>query len=281
MIALGLGHHNLRKIPCDEAFRMDVAKLAAAVAADRAAGRLPIAVVATLGTTSSTSVDPAGAIADVARREGMWLHVDAAYAGNAAVCPEYRALLAGWERADSIVFNPHKWLFTPVDCSLLYVRDVEELRAAFSLVPEYLRTPEQGVTNLMDFGVQLGRRFRALKLWMVIRRFGAEGIRERIRLHCALGREFAEWVRNAPGFEVMAPVPFSVVCFRATPQGTPEAPDAANERLLSRVNESGEVFLSHTRLHGRFVLRLAVGNLRTTRERVERAWALIREATAS
>ncbi len=281
VIALGLGHHNLRRIPCDDAFRMDALKLEAAVAADRGAGRLPIAVVATLGTTSTTSVDPAGPIAELARREGMWLHVDAAYAGNAAVCPEYRALLAGWERADSIVFNPHKWLFTPVDCSLLYVRDVEELRAAFSLVPEYLRTPEQGVTNLMDYGVQLGRRFRALKLWMVIRRFGAEGIRERIRLHCALGREFAGWVRTTPGFEVVAPVPFSVVCFRVTPAGTPEEQDAANERLLERVNGSGEVFLSHTRLHGRFVLRLAIGNLRTTRERVERAWALIREATSA
>jgi aromatic-L-amino-acid decarboxylase len=226
-------------------------------------------------------VDPVGAIADVARRAGTWLHVDAAYAGNAAVCPEYRALLAGWERADSIVFNPHKWLFTPVDCSLLYVRDVEELRAAFSLVPEYLRTPEQGVTNLMDYGVQLGRRFRALKLWMVVRAFGAEGIRERIRAHCSLGTEFAGWVRTASGFEVMAPVPFSVVCFRATPAGTAEEQDALNERILERVNASGELFLSHTRLRGRFVLRLAVGNLRTTRAHVERAWSLIREAAAA
>jgi aromatic-L-amino-acid decarboxylase len=281
VIALGIGHHNLRKIPCDDAFRMDVAKLEAAVSSDRGAGRLPIAVVATLGTTSTTSVDPVGPIAGVARREGMWLHVDAAYAGNAAVCPEYRALLEGWERADSIVFNPHKWLFTPVDCSLLYVRDVDELRSAFSLVPDYLRTPEQGVTNLMDYGVQLGRRFRALKLWMVIRRFGAEGIRERIRLHCALGRELAEQVRNTPGFEVMAPVPFSVVCFRATPPGSPESQDAANERILARVNETGEVFLSHTKLRGRFVLRLAIGNLRTTRVHVERAWALIREAATA
>lgn len=281
VIALGLGHEQLRKIPCDDAFRMDVGALEAAIAADRGAGRLPIAVVATLGTTSTTSVDPAGAIADLARREGMWLHVDAAYAGNAAVCPEYRALLSGWERADSIVFNPHKWLFTPVDCSLLYVRDAEELRAAFSLVPEYLRTPEQGVTNLMDYGVQLGRRFRALKLWMVLRAFGAEGIRERIRAHCALGTEFAGWVQNAPGFELVAPVPFSVVCFRATPPGPAEAQDVLNERILERVNASGEVFLSHTKLRGRHVLRLAIGNLRTTRAHVERAWSLIREAAAA
>jgi aromatic-L-amino-acid decarboxylase len=281
VIALGLGHEHLRKIPCDGAFRMGIPRLEAAIAADRAAGRIPIAVVATAGTTSTTSVDPIRAIAEVAQRERLWLHVDAAYAGNAAVCPEYRALLAGWERADSIVFNPHKWLFTPVDCSLLYVRDVEELRAAFSLVPEYLRTPEQGVTNLMDYGIQLGRRFRSLKLWMVIRAFGAEGIRERIRLHCALGREFAERVRNAPGFEVVAPVPFSTVCFRAMPPGTPEEQDAANERILGRVNESGEVFLSHTKLRGRFVLRLAIGNLRTTRAHVELAWVLIREAAAA
>jgi len=281
VIALGLGHENLRKIPVDDAFRMDVASLEAAIATDRAAGRLPIAVVATAGTTSTTSVDPLPAIADVARREGIWLHVDAAYAGNAAVCPEYRVLLKGWERADSIVFNPHKWLFTPVDCSLLYLRDVELLRSAFSLVPEYLRTPERGVTNLMDYGIQLGRRFRALKLWMVIRGFGAEGIRERIRLHCALGREFAEWVAREPGFEVVAPVPFSTVCFRATPRGSPESQDAANERILARVNDSGHVFLSHTKLRGRVVLRLTVGNLRTTREHVERAWALIREAAAA
>ena len=281
VIALGLGHENLRKVPADNAFRMDVAALEGAIAADRVAGKRPIAVVATAGTTSTTSVDPIPVIADVAAREGIWLHVDAAYAGSAAVCPEYRALLAGWERADSIVTNPHKWLFTPVDCSLLYLRDVEQLRAAFSLVPEYLRTPEQGVTNLMDYGIQLGRRFRALKLWMVLRGFGAEGIRERIRLHCAMAREFAERVRGAPGFEVAAPVPFSTVCFRATPRGTGEEQDAVNERVLSRVNESGEAFLSHTRLHGRYVLRLAIGNLRTTRAHVERAWDLIREAAST
>jgi aromatic-L-amino-acid decarboxylase len=282
VIALGLGHENLRKIRCDDAFRMDVAALEAAITADRAAGRLPIAVVATAGTTSTTSVDPLPAIAAVARREKLWLHVDAAYAGSAAVCAEYRTLMAGWERADSIVVNPHKWMFTPVDCSVLFVRDPEELRAAFSLVPEYLRTPETGVTNLMDYGIQLGRRFRSLKLWMVIRGFGAEGIRERIRLHCALGGEFAEWVRNEPGFEVVAPVPFSTVCFRAAPSGrSPEEQDAANERILARVNDSGEVFLSHTKLRGRYVLRLTIGNLRTTRAHVERAWALIREAVSA
>jgi aromatic-L-amino-acid decarboxylase len=172
-------------------------------------------------------------------------------------------------------------MFTPVDCSVLFVRDVEQLRAAFSLVPEYLRTPEQGVTNLMDYGIQLGRRFRSLKLWMVLRAFGAEGIRERIRAHCALGTAFATWVRNAPGFEVVAPVPFSTVCFRAVRGADPEAQDALNERILARVNEQGEVFLSHTKLRGRFVLRLTIGNLRTTRAHVERAWDLIREAASS
>jgi aromatic-L-amino-acid decarboxylase len=281
VIALGLGHDNLRKVPHDAAFRMDAPALEAAVVADRAAGKLPVAVVATAGTTSTTSVDPLPAIAEIAQRERLWLHVDAAYAGSAAVCPEYRTLLTGWERADSIVLNPHKWLFTPVDCSLLFVRDPAELRAAFSLVPEYLRTPETGVTNLMDFGIQLGRRFRALKLWMVIRAFGAEGIRERIRHHCALGREFAAWVHAEPGFEVVAPVPFSTVCFRATPPGTQQRQDAANERILARVNDAGDVFLSHTKLDGRVVLRLTVGNLRTTRAHVERAWALIREAAAA
>ena len=281
VIALGIGHDNLRKIATDEAFRMDAAALEAAVAADRAAGRLPIAVVATAGTTSTTSVDPLPAIAAVARRERLWMHVDAAYAGSAAVCPEYRRLVAGWDLADSVVLNPHKWLFTPVECSVLFVRDAAELRAAFSLVPEYLRTPEAGVTNLMDYGIQLGRRFRSLKLWMVIRGFGAEGLRERIRAHCALAGEFAASVRADAGFEVVAPVPFSTVCFRAVPPGTPESQDAVNERILSRVNDQGEVFLSHTRLRGRYVLRLAIGNLRTGRDNVERAWALIREAAAA
>jgi aromatic-L-amino-acid decarboxylase len=283
VITLGIGHDNLRKVPVDNAFRMNVAALEAAVAADRRAGRLPIAVVATAGTTSTTSVDPLREVARVARREGLWLHVDAAYAGSAAICPDYRPLFTGWEDADSIVVNPHKWLFTPVDCSVLLLRDPDALKAAFALTPEYLQTSEAagGATNLMDYGPQLGRRFRALKLWFVIRAFGVEGLRARIRAHCALAREFARWVQQTPGFELCAPLPFSTVCFRATPPVEAEEQDALNERLLEAVNAAGPVFLSHTRLRERFVLRLTVGNLRTTRVHVEQAWALVTERAAA
>src|SRR3954468_18066876 len=255
-IVLGLGQENVRRIETDAEFRMSVPALATAIERDRAEGRLPMAVVATVGTTSTTSVDPVPEIADLCAREGLWLHVDAAYAGSAAICPEYRTLMPGIERADSLVVNPHKWLFTPVDCSLLYVRDPALLRAAFSLVPEYLRTTEDSeVTNLMDHGFQLGRRFRALKLWMVIRAFGVEGLRERIREHCGLARELAARIEADPRFELAAPVPFSTVCFRARVDrptgGPPESQDRFNERLLARINAAGPFFLSHTVLQGR------------------------------
>jgi len=282
LITLGLGHAALRKVPVDAAFRMDPAALARMIAEDRAAGRHPIAVVATVGTTSTTSVDPLPAIAPIAAREGLWLHVDAAYAGSAAICPEYRALMPGLDRADSIVTNPHKWLFTPVDCSVLLLRDPDALRAAFALTPEYLRPPEAApATNLMDFGPQLGRRFRSLKLWFVIRAYGVEGLRARIRAHCAMARAFADRVVAEPGFEVCAPVPFSVVCFRAVPPGDGAAQDAFNERLLAEVNAAGPVLLSHTKLHGRTVLRMAIGNMRTTEETIATAWTLVRERAAA
>ena len=280
-MTLGLGLRQVRRIPSDAEFRMNVAALAASLAEDRAAGRRPVAVVATLGTTSTTSVDPVAEIAVLCEREGLWLHVDAAYAGSAAVCPELRPMFAGWERADSIVMNPHKWLFTPVDCSVLFVRDVEQLVSTFSLIPDYLKSSEEGVTNLMDLGVQLGRRFRALKLWMVIRAFGVDGLAERIREHCRLARELAGWIEDEPGFELAAPVPFSAVNFRAVPDGTPEEQDRFNERLLERVNAAGPVFLSHTRLRGRFVLHAAIGNIRTTEEHVRRAWDLVRQEAAT
>ncbi|MEZ5332672.1 MAG: pyridoxal-dependent decarboxylase [Thermoanaerobaculia bacterium] len=193
------------------------------------------------------------------------------------MCPELRPLFAGWERADSIVVNPHKWLFTPVDCSVLYVREPEELKSAFSLVPDYLRTADGEVTNLMDLGIQLGRRFRSLKLWMVIRAFGVHGLREAIRHHCALAADLAARIDEHPAFERVAEVPFSTVCFRWTPPGTPEEQDAANERLLAHVNAAGPVFLSHTKLGGRLVLRIAIGNLRTEREHVDTAWRLLCE----
>jgi aromatic-L-amino-acid decarboxylase len=277
VLTLGLGLDALRKIPTDDAFRMRADALEQAMAGDRAAGRVPCAVVATAGTTSTTSVDPIAEIAAVCARAGVWLHVDAAYAGAAAICPEHRPTFDGIECADTIVVNPHKWLFTPVDCSVLLARRPEALREAFSVVPEYLRSSEVGVTNLMDYGFQLGRRFRALKLWMVIRAYGVEGLRERIRAHCAMARRFADWVHGAPDFELAAPVPFSTVCFRHIGGRDPEDDDRRNERLLEAVNRAGAVFLSHTRLRGRYVVRLAVGNLRTREEHVERVWERLRE----
>jgi aromatic-L-amino-acid decarboxylase len=279
-IVLGIGHDNVVHIPSDGDFRMFVPALRAALTADLAAGHVPLAVVATAGSTSTTSVDPIPEIAALCREHGLWLHVDAAYAGSAAVCPELQPLLAGWERADSIVVNPHKWLFTPVDCSLLFVRDLPHLKSAFSLVAEYLKTDDAGVTNLMDLGPQLGRRFRALKLWMVIRAFGAEGLRERIRAHCGMARGFAAKVEAEPRFELAAPVPFSTVCFRATGGATPEHDDRLNERLLAAINAAGPYFLSHTVLKGRYVLRVAIGNLRTEDEHLAALWEQVLASAA-
>ena len=275
VILLGLGHDSLRRIEADTEFRMRPDALSAAIEADTRAGARPMAVVATVGTTSTTSVDPVGAIAAICHREGVWLHVDAAYAGVAAMLPEYSWLLRDAAAADSFVVNPHKWLFTPFDLSAFYSRRMDVVRAAFALTPEYLKTEEAGsVRNLMDTGIQLGRRFRALKLWMVLRHFGAEGIRARLTEHIRLARVFAAWVDESPDFERTAPAPFSVVCFRA--RGT----DELNVALLDRLNGSGEVFLSHTRLDGRYTLRLAIGNLHTTEAHVARAWTLIREFAA-
>jgi aromatic-L-amino-acid decarboxylase len=281
-IVLGIGREGVRRIPTDERFRMRADELAAAIAEDRAAGRRPIAVVATIGTTSTTSIDPLPDIGAICGRERVWLHVDAAYGGSAAVIPEMRGVLEGVEMADSLVVNPHKWLFVPLDCSALFFRDPSVARAALSLVPEYLKTPEgEGVTNLMDYGPALGRRFRALKLWMVLRYFGRAGLAERLREHLRLARELAQWVDEHPQWERMAPVPFSTVCFRHDPGGLDdEEVDLVNERILTEVNASGEAFLSHTRLRGRFVLRLAIGNLRTRESHVRRAWELLREAAA-
>jgi aromatic-L-amino-acid decarboxylase len=279
-LTLGLGLDNVVKIPCDAEYRMLPGRLAEAIAADRAAGYLPLACVATVGTTSTSSIDPVPAIAEICRREQLWLHIDGSYGGVAAVSPRYRHVLDGVELADSLVVNPHKWLFTPIDCSAFYTRHPDILKRAFSLVPEYLVTREQDeVVNLMDYGVQLGRRFRALKLWMVIRAFGAEGLASRLENHCALARTFAGWVEREKDWEVSAPVPFSLVCFRYAPAGaSEEVCDRLNAAILQRVNESGDAYLSHTRLDGRYVLRLAIGNIRTEEGHVARAWELLREA---
>ena len=283
VILLGLGQQAICRIPTDEHYALRIDRLAEAIAADEAAGVLPMAVVATVGTTSSTAIDPVPLIADLCRSHGIWLHVDAAYAGVMAIVPEWRHVLAGADRADSLVVNPHKWLFTPFDLSVLFCRRMDVVRQAFSLLPEYLRTTEPGtVRNLMDTGIQLGRRFRALKLWMVLRYFGADGLRARLLEHVRLARVFAEWVDAAASWERLAPVAFSVVCFRYHPPGVDDEAilERINATVMERVNRSGSAFLSHTKLDGRYVIRLAVGNIRTTESHVARAWALLQEAAA-
>jgi aromatic-L-amino-acid decarboxylase len=279
-ITLGLGMQGLRKTPTDAEFRMDPAALEAAIEEDRRNGILPICVVPTCGTTSIASIDPIATVADVCERQGVWMHVDAAYGGSAATVPELRWILDGAGRADSLVVNPHKWLFTPVDISVLYFREPAVARRAFSLVPDYLVTPEgESVTNLMDYGPALGKRFRALKLWFVLRTFGAEGIAARIREHVRLARELANWVDAEPSWERMAPTPLSLVVFRHRPPGlSDEQVDAHNEAIMARVNESGRIFISHTKLGGRFALRFAIGNIRTEERHVRAAWELLKRS---
>jgi aromatic-L-amino-acid decarboxylase len=276
-IVLGIGQHNIRKIEVDDAFRLRPDRLAAAIEQDRRSGCLPFFACATVGTTSTTSIDPVPAIADICAREKMWLHVDGAYGGNAAVIPEMRWVLNGVERADSFVTNPHKWMFTPIDFSAFYTRHIDTLKRAFSILPEYLRTAEGStVTNYMDYGVQLGRRFRALKFWFMVRTYGVDGIAERLREHIRLAHEFESWVDGAPGWEVVAPVPFSTVNFRACPASMPQEKwNDFNERVLNAVNATGEVFLSHTKLRGNFVMHLAIGNIRTEEQHIARAWELL------
>ena len=283
VITLGLGAENVVRLPTDAEFRMSVDALRSAVRQDRARGYRPLAVVATVGTTGVTAIDPVPAIADVCHQESLWLHVDAAYGGSAAILPELRHVLDGCERADSLVVNPHKWLFVPIDCSAAFTRHPEVLRQAFSLTPEYLQTRETGVTNLMDYGVSLGRRFRSLKLWFVLRYFGRRGIVEALRRHIDLAQRFADRVDAADDWERLAPVPFSVVAVRFRPPGIddPARLDALNAAILDRVNASGEAFLSHTRVRDRYAIRLAVGNLRTEEAHVLRAWELLREAAES
>lgn len=272
-IALGVGQENIRKIPVDEAFRMRVDLLRDAMETDRQAGKKPFCVVPTVGTTSTSSIDPVQRVADLAEEYGAWLHVDAAYGGSAAVVPELRSILDGAERAHSLVVNPHKWLFTPIDLSVFYTRRPEILRRAFSLVPEYLKTAEDPrAVNYMDYGVPLGRRFRALKLWFVMRHYGHEGVANVIRTHIEYAQKLAGLIRADPDFEIAAPTPFALVCFRY------RGSDDDNRRLLECINASGKAFLSHTVLNGQFVLRLAIGNIATTWEDLEEVWSLIKQS---
>ena len=277
-IALGFGIDGAGKVPVDKEFRMRPDALADMIAKDRRAGVRPFCVVATVGTTSCTSIDPVPAIADICEREGLWLHVDAAYGGAAAIIPEMRYIFDGCNRADSLVINPHKWMFVPVDLSVLYTRKPEIMRRAFSLVPEYLRTAHDDVVhNLMDYGVPLGRRFRALKLWFVLRYFGWDGLVARLREHLRLAQLFAGWVDASPDFERLAQVQFGTVCFRAHPKGgdDEQALNELNEKLLSAVNSSRETFLSQTKLGTRYTLRMVVGHIRTKEAHVRQAWDLV------
>jgi aromatic-L-amino-acid decarboxylase len=284
VIALGLGQRSLCKIPTDAEFRMDVAELKRAIEGDKAKGHVPFCIVATVGTTSTSSIDPVPDIIPIGEAHAMWLHVDAAYAGSAAVVPELRSILAGCERADSVAVNPHKWLFTPFDLSVLYCRHMDLLRRAFALVPEYLKTPEQEkVRSGSDYGIQLGRRFRALKLWMIIRYFGHEGLAARIREHCRLAKLFASWVEAADEWELLAPVPLGLICFRACPRvDSAEALrnkrlDVLNEAIMHGVNATGKALLSHTRLNDKLALRLSIGNIRTTEKHVRQVWELLNQ----
>jgi aromatic-L-amino-acid decarboxylase len=274
-MALGIGRHGLAKIGTDVEFRMDARALDSAIERDLHQGVRPFAVVATVGTTSTTSIDPVPQIADVCEKRGLWLHVDAAYAGSAAILPELRNILEGCDRADSFVFNPHKWLLTPMDFSAFYCRRPEMLRRAFSLTPEYLKTSEgDAASNNMDFTLQLGRRFRALKMWMILRHYGVEGLRTIIREHIRLAKLFASLVESDSRFEVVAPVLFSTVCFRL------KGSDLENQVMIDRVNATGKAFISHTILNGRLTARLAVGNERTREEHVRAAWAIIANSGA-
>lgn len=278
----GYGLEQLRRVPVDQAYAMIPDALDRMIAADRKAGLVPACVVATVGTTSSTAIDPLSRVAEVCRRHAVWLHVDAAYAGAAAIVPELRYLFDGVEQADSFVFNPHKWMLVNFDCSAYFVRDRDALLGTFAITPEYLRTAEDNeVVNFRDWGIPLGRRFRALKLWFVIRSYGLEGLRDLIRKHVRLAGELAGWIEAAPGFELVAPVPLGLVCFRYRPPGMdmddPRLHDL-NAALLARVNATRRVHLTHTQLGGRYVIRVAIGQQQTERAHVEEVWRLIQEA---
>lgn len=281
-IALGIGQSNVVKVDCDAQFRMNPVALERAIESDKRRGYRPTAIVATVGTTSTTSIDPVSKIADVATRHRIWLHVDAAYAGVAAILPEHRDLMDGIERADSLVVNPHKWLFIPMDLSVLYLKDESTVRKAFSLVPEYLTTTDGDVRNYMDYGLQLGRRFRALKLWFVLRHMGAQAMRERLRDHIALAQAFAAWIAQEREWEVLAPHPLSVVCFRYHPTCIDDEVELEriNAALLESANATGEMFISHTKISGAYALRLAIGNLRTTKSDVTAAWSILQREAA-
>ncbi|RMG03762.1 MAG: aminotransferase class V-fold PLP-dependent enzyme [Acidobacteria bacterium] len=277
-ILMGFGKKSIVKIPTDELFRMNPDSLKMKIQEDKEKGYLPFCVVATIGTTSTTSVDEVKTIADICHKQNLFLHIDAAYAGAAAILPEMQHRFEGWQNADSIVINPHKWLFTPFDLSILYVKDMSLLREAFSLVPEYLRTTEN-VINQMDYGIQLGRRFRSLKLWFIMRYFGRQGMQQRIREDCRLARLLAEWITNSDNFQLLAPVNFALVCFRAFAENLSEAElNVLNENIMNTINSSGQAYISHTKLGDKLALRISIGSLRTEERHLKKVWKLLNDA---
>jgi aromatic-L-amino-acid/L-tryptophan decarboxylase len=271
-ITLGIGIDGIRKIKVDDEFRMDANELRKAIEEDKQNGYSPFCVVATVGTTSVTSIDPVAEIAEICKGHNLWLHVDAAYAGNAAVLPEMRWIMEGTEKADSVVINPHKWMFTPIDFSAFFIKDKDILRESFSLIPEYLKTDNTGAENFMDYGIQLGRRFRSLKLWFIIRYFGVEGIQSRLRENIRLAKEFENWIDSSKMFIKAAPVYFGTVCFRAFREGyDQERLNKLNEQLMNRVNATGKIFISHAKINGYFILRLVTSGLRTEEKHIKQA----------
>lgn len=277
-LTLGIGLEGIRKISVNEKFEMIPQQLEEAIKSDIENGHKPFCVVATVGTTSTTSVDPVEEIAAICKKYNLWLHIDAAYAGVTAIIPEMKWITKGWERADSIVINPHKWMFTPMDLSIFFTRKPDILKRAFSLSAEYLKTNQDSeVDNLMDYGIQLGRRFRSLKLWFIIRYFGVDGLAERIKNHINLAQDLRSWLEDENDFEIMAPTPFSTVCFRFHPGNKNEDDlNKLNEKLLEKINEAGKIFLSHTKLNGKFTIRLTIGSIRHERRHIEDAWELIK-----
>ncbi|MFC1564885.1 pyridoxal phosphate-dependent decarboxylase family protein [candidate division KSB1 bacterium] len=278
-IAIGTGIENVRRIKSDDNFSMIPSELEKSLKSDLENELLPFAVISTIGTTSSTSIDPVPEIGTICRKYGLWHHVDGAYAGVVSIVPEYNFLMDGFENVDSYVTNPHKWLFAPIDTSLIFYKDPEKVKSAFSIVPEYLKTTESSETvDYMNYGIQLGRRFRALKLWFIIRYFGREGLINRLRDHLRIARLFQSYVKNHPDFELLAPVPFSVICFRYNPGGNFRNEDELekiNSELMEKVNSTGKLYLSHTKLNGKYTIRFAIGNIKTNEGHVDKAWELI------
>lgn len=280
----GFGSKHLRKIPVDHSFAMDPAALETTINEDIHNNFEPLAVIAALGTTGSTAVDPLESIGKICKKHLLWLHVDAAWAGTALLLPEMRHTIRGIENVDTFVFNPHKWMFTNFDCSAYFVKDKAALIRTFEILPEYLKTPEdKRVNNYRDWGIQLGRRFRALKLWFVIRSFGVEGLQEKIRNHINRASDFAGWVEHEPGFELLAPAPLATVCFRLKPKGLIDETrlNTLNQEFLNKINADGSIFLTHTKLSGKFAIRFVVGQTNTEKKHVEAAWEIIKKASGA